>query len=130
MSEKVISESVLINRPQQDTWDYITTFEHWKNWYVEGLTDVSPRWQKGATLTFVSGQKAVITQCASPNLVQWGDKTSLRLSKIDSSSTEVEYSITVRGMFAEDPMLLAEFENSFFNDVGSMLKKLKNLLES
>ena len=130
MSEKVISESVVINRAQQDVWDYITTSEHWKNWYTEGLTDVSPGWQKGATLTFASGQKPVITQCAPPNLLQWGRGTSLQLSEIDLSSTEIEYSITVGGMFAEDPMLLADFQNSFFNDVGSMLKKLKNLLES
>ena len=104
---------------------YITTSEHWKNWYTEGLTDVSPGWQKGATLAFVSGQKPVIIQCAPPNLLQLGRGTSLQLSEIEPSSTEIEYSITVGGMFAEDPMLLAEFVNSFFNDVGCMLKKLK-----
>ena len=130
MSEKVISKSVVINRPQQATWDYITTSEHWKNWYAEGLTDVSPGWQEGATLAFVSGQKAVVTKFAPPNLLQWGRETSLRLSEIDSSSTEVEYSITVRGMFAVDPMLRADIENNFFNDVGNILRKLKNLLES
>lgn len=128
MSEKVISESIMVNRAQQDVWDYITTSENWKNWYAEGLTDVSPGWQEGATLTFASGQKPVITQCAPPNLLKWGRGPSLQLSEIDSSSTKIEYSITVDGMFAEDPMLLAEFQNSFYNDVGSMLKKLKNLL--
>ena len=129
MSEKVLSESVVVNRPQQEMWDYITTLEHWKNWYTEDLTDVSPGWQKGATLAFVSGQKPVISQYEPPDLLQWGRGASLRLSEIDSSSTEVEYSITVSGMFAEDPMLLAEFENSFFRDVGNMLNKLKTLLE-
>ena len=121
---------MVINRTQQDVWDYITTPKHWENWYTEGLTDVSPGWQKGATLTFISGQKPVITWCAPPDLLQWGRGTSLRLSEIDSSSTKIEYSIKVEGMFAEDPMLLAEFENSFFADVGNMLEKLKNLLES
>ncbi len=130
MSEKVVSELMVINRAQQDVWDYITTSEHWKNWYTGGLTDVSPGWQKGATLAFASGQRPIITQCAPPNLLQWGHGTSLRLSGIDLSSTEIEYSITVGGMFAQDPMLFAEFENSFFDDVGSMLTKLKNLLES
>lgn len=130
MSEKVMSESVVINRPQQYVWDGITTSEHWKNWYTEGLTGVSPGCQEGATLAFESGQKPVITQYAPPDLLKWGHATCLRLSAIDSSSTEVEYSITVGGMFVEDPMLLAEFETSFFYSVGDMLRKLKDLLES
>ena len=129
MSEKV-STSVTIKCPHQVVWDYITTSENWKKWYTQGLIDVTPGWQNRAILRFDSGQKPTIMQCVPPNLLKWGKGTSLRLSEIDSSTTEIEYSITVEGMFAEDPSLMTEFRQSFLNNAGSMLEKLKNLLES
>lgn len=130
MSKKVVSKSLVIHCPRHAVWKYVITSENWKKWYPDDLTDVIPGWQNGAVLNFDSGQNPTLTQCVPPNLLQWGSGTSLQLSEIDSSSTKIEYSITVGGMFAEDPLLFAEFQQNFSNEVGSMLQKLKNLLET
>lgn len=130
MSEKVFTESVLIQRPQQEVWDFITTTENWGNWYSEGLIDVTPGWQVGGTINYVSGSKPVISRYEPPNFLEWGKGTSIKLSGMNPTSTKVEYSNKVGGMFAEDPMLLMEFENMFFESAGDLLEKLKRLLES
>jgi len=130
MSEKVFTESVLIQRAQQEVWDFITTTENWGKWYSEGLIDVTPGWQVGGTIIYVSGSKPVISRYEPPNFLEWGKGTFLKLSEVDPSSTRVEYSNKVGGMFAEDPMLLMEYENMFFESAGNMLEKLKALLES
>jgi hypothetical protein len=130
MSEKVFTESILIQRAQQEVWDFITTTENWGKWNSEGLTDVTPGWEVGGTMNYVTDSKPVISLFDPPNLFEWGKGTSLKLTEMDPSSTKVEYSTKVSGMFAEDPMLLMEYENLFFESTGKMLEKLKNLLET
>jgi hypothetical protein len=129
MSEKVLSESILIQRTQQDVWNFITTTENWGKWQSEGLTDVTPGWEVGGRIHYVSGQKPAISKFEPPNLLEWGKGTSLKLSEVDPSSTRVEYCNKVGGMFLEDPMLLMEYENLFYEGTGEMLEKLKALLE-
>ncbi len=131
MSEQVISNSVVINRPRQVVWDYLTTAKNWKKWYDEDdLIEVNPGWQKGATLNFKSGQKPKIEQCEAPGLLHFGRVTIIRLSDKDPSSTEFEWGMVPEGIFAEDPALLAELQQNFTVEVGSMLKRLQNLIES
>ena len=129
MPEKIFTESIVIPRPQQEVWDFITTTDNWGKWYSEGLVDVTPGWEVGGTINYISGSKPAISQFDPPNLLEWGKGASLKLSELDPSSTKIEYSNKVGGMFAEDPMLLMEYENLFFDSAGTMLEKLKALLE-
>ena len=129
MSEKTLTESVQIQRSQQEVWNFITTTENWGKWNSEGLTEVTPGWGVGGTLHYVSDSKPVISVYEPPNLLEWGKGTSLKLTEMDLSTTKVEYSTKVGGMFLEDPMLLMEYENLFFESAGEMLKKLKSLVE-
>jgi hypothetical protein len=129
MSEKVLTESILIQRAQQEVWDFITTTGNWGKWYSEGLIDVTPGWQVGGTINYVSGSKPMISQFDPPNLLEWGKGTSLKLSEVDPSSTRIEYSNKVGGMFLEDPMLLMEYENLFYESAEKLLEKLRDLLE-
>jgi len=130
MTEKIFTESIVIHCAQQEVWDFITTIENWGKWYSEGLIDVTPDWEVGGTINYVSGSKPAISQIDPPNLLEWGKGTSLKLSEEAPSSTKVEYSNKVGGMFVEDPMLLMEYENMFFDSAKNILGKLKNLLES
>lgn len=129
MPEKIFTESILIQRSQQEVWDFITTTENWGKWNSEGLTEVTPGWEVGGTLHYVSDSRPVISVFEPPNLLEWGKGTSIKLTEVDASSTKAEYSTKVGGMFAEDPMLLMEYENLFFESTGKLLEKLKNLLE-
>jgi uncharacterized protein YndB with AHSA1/START domain len=130
MSEQTISVSITIDRPRQVVWEYFTTPENWKKWYPDDdLVDVTPGWQEGATLVFGSGPKPPILEYVPTELLRWGQGTFARLSDSSSSSTEFEWGTTIRGMMADDPLLLAEFQNAFTGEVTSMLEKLKTLLE-
>lgn len=130
MSEKVISKSIVINRPRQIVWQYVSTSENWKKWYVDDLVDVTPGWQEGAILVFRSGRKNTIEECVPSELLRWGEGTFLRLVDADSSSTQLELGVVAKGMLVEDPLLLAEFEAGYEDDVEDILGKLKVLLET
>lgn len=126
MSDQVISESGLINRPRQIVWECITTSENWKQWYGYDLINVTPGWQQGATLVFATGDKTAIKQCVAPELLQFGGST-VRLSDIDSSTTKFEYSMAI---LDNDPRHMANMREIFNDTFDRMLKKLKSLLES
>lgn len=137
MNENIISESIIINRSQQDIWDYITTPENWKVWYVaddisDDLIEVIPDWQEGGILSFASGQKPKIQECVPPALLRWGGGggTYIELTGIDSSSTKIELGYVAEGFLVEDPMLWAEFRSRYLDAVEDILNGLKSLLES
>jgi uncharacterized protein YndB with AHSA1/START domain len=121
MNEKTISKSEIINRSQQDIWDYITTPETWKMWYVEDdLKSVIPDWQEGGVLHFTSGQQPTISEYVPPAYLRWGD-SYVRLTEMESTSTKVEYGYVAKGFLVEDPLLWADFQSSYLDAVADIM---------
>ena len=139
MKENKISKSKIINRSQQDIWDYITTPENWKIWcgaddVEDDLIDVIPDWQAGGILSFASGEKGEIQECVPPALLRlrWGGGgcTYIELSALNPSSTKIEFGFLAEGFRARVVMLWPYFRSMYLDSAEDILNRLSRLLEN
>lgn len=131
MNEKVISESIMIDCAQEDVWDYITTPETWTSWYVwDDLKEVTPDWREGGVLHFSSGDKATILEYTPPARLRLSDNVYIRLTKMGSDATRVEYGWVAKGLQYEDPLFWADLQRSYSEDMANILERLKDRIEN
>ena len=123
MSTQGVYKSIVINQSRQLIWDFITDSKNWKQWYGYDLIDVIPDWREGAELVYEGGHKTTLKQFEPPELLQLGKAIVLRLSEIDSSSTEVEFGMK---FIDDDPRHKARMKDIYSDTIDEILNRLKD----
>lgn len=120
------STSLVVARPLEDVWSFLTTDRNWEAFHGAALAQVVPGWQRGATLVWSDGSTSQLEECI--------DRKTLRMSGAFMSST---FELTPQG---DDTEIRCYFEargGASFSDGGSAhlaacreeLLRLKGLLE-
>jgi len=120
------STSIVIARPLEDVWSFLTTERNWQAFHGAALAQVVPGWQRGATLVWSDGSTSRLEECI--------ERKTLRTCGTFMGST---FELTPQG---DDTELRYYFEargGASFTDGGSAhlatyregLLRLKGLLE-
>jgi uncharacterized protein YndB with AHSA1/START domain len=122
------STEIVIDRPLDDVWGYVTTSGNWKKWWGGALQGVEPSWQAGARLIWESGPGSKLSSLVP------GERLTLTSPFIEST-----FRLVVRGDNATGVSIsFAPRGGAQFSDGGSahlktvqgQLSKLKQCIES
>jgi hypothetical protein len=114
-----IATSITIARPASVVWDALLRAERWREWWPSGVIGVSPRWSKGATLTWEAGGTSTVSRFKPQREIY-----------IDGGSVEMRITLVERGGSTSVELEEAPIRGSRWTDGGfSRLYPMSQALE-
>jgi len=99
----------------EHVWDFITSKDNWQKFWPSGLKDVLPKWVKGGTLFWDTGEKSSIFDFVEYKHIGFGSDFMRHDLKLESDFNFTFISI------ATSPLMGATF-----NDGGVLVRKKLN----
>jgi uncharacterized protein YndB with AHSA1/START domain len=94
-----IQSQVIINKPPDKIWKFITKPKNWDKWWGARLKSVKPGWENGATMIWEQGQSKLssvvqqsVIEITSPFITN-----TIRLKALPDNKTLVEFEMAPRG---------------------------------
>lgn len=120
-----LEAKISIKRPPDEVWDYFTNPDKWKDWWGGALTNVEPKWEKGASLVWAMGRPSTILNLTRVKEIEirnvWSN-TTWYFTKDKADSTLIVYKERFTGA-SMDP-------GTWQTETASTLSKLKQCVES
>jgi hypothetical protein len=119
--------SLIIYRPVEAVWNYLTSAENWLDWWGGALEEVVPAWEEGAILRWSQGEPTRLSPFKDRQQFglqgKWME-TVFRLADAPGDSTRLEVEIQPRGGAS-----FPDGGKAHIEDIATAIDRLKRLLE-
>jgi tetratricopeptide (TPR) repeat protein len=130
-----VSHWVRLPRSPEAVWDFITSTDHWRQWWWgdDDLMEVDPGWEKGARLVFDSDWVPTLDEFSPPTRLAFGGHV-FELSETGDGGTRFAWAYSGGTMAADtfDPISSAEEEvdAELRLELENALRRLAEALEA